>query len=268
MIAKNLFDASKTDYRLWEEDEGSTLIHYYPAKVKKGDAAIVIFPGGGYHHRAIHEGQGYAEHFAELGLDSFVVDYRVTPNHFPLPLLDARRGVRFVRYYAEKFGINPDKVAVMGSSAGGHLSALVSTYKNAIDGVGVDEIDEISPIPNSQILCYPVINMVDAVIGHRPSAINLLGEDNLDFAPSVSPDLIADESTPDAFIWHTANDNGVHVKNSYTFAGVLRNFNVPVEMHIFPYGNHGLGLAPDMPNTVGQWAPLMDNWLRAKGWVE
>ncbi len=267
MIAKNLFDASKSEYRLWEENEDSTLIHYYPAKAKKGDAAIVIFPGGGYHHRAIHEGQGYAEHFAELGIDSFVVDYRVAPNHFPLPLLDARRGVRFVRYYAEKFGINPDKIAVMGSSAGGHLSALVSTYKDAIDGEGVDEIDEISPIPNSQILCYPVINMVDAAIGHRNSAINLLG-DNLDLAPSVSPDLIADESTPDAFIWHTANDTAANVKNSYTFAGVLRNFNVPVEMHIFPDGRHGLGLAPDMPNTVGQWAALMDNWLRAKGWVE
>ena len=268
MIAKNTFDASKLEYRLWEENESSPLIHYYPAKNKKSDAAIVIFAGGGYCMRAEHEGKGYAEHFMDLGVDSFVVDYRVSPYYFPAPLLDARRGVRFVRYYAEKFGINPDKIAIMGSSAGGHLCAMTSTYRDKIDGEGVDEIDEMSYLPSSQILCYPVISMVDDEIWHHGSVKNLLGPDNMDFAPNVSPELIADEKTPDAFIWHTSSDGGVNVINSYKYAIALREKNVRVEMHIFPEGGHGLGLACDMPDTVGQWAGLMDNWLKAKGWLE
>ena len=266
MISKNLFDAKKSEYKLWEESESSTIMHYYPAPEKKSDAAIIIFAGGGYSGRAVHEGEGYAEHFMEIGIDSFVVDYRVSPNYFPLPLLDARRAIRFVRYYSEKFGINAEKIAIIGSSAGGHLCAMTSTYRPAIDGEGVDEIDKISCIPNSQILCYPVISTVDDAIWHEWSVRKLLGEDNLDFAPNVSPELIADELTPSAFIWHTANDNAVNVINSYKYATTLRQKNVSVEMHIFPDGAHGLGLAKDKPDTIGQWVALMDNWLKAKGW--
>ena len=268
MIRKDLFNSGLPQYKLWENDETSTVMHYYRAKVKRSDAAIVIFAGGGYSHRAKHEGEGYALHFSELGVDSFVVDYSVSPKHFPLPLLDARRAVRFVRYYAKQLGISPDKIAVMGSSAGGHLAALVSTYRDGISGEGVDEIDELSPHPNSQILCYPVICTGDESIGHSGSARNLLGPDQLHLAKSVAPDLIAGEGTPDAFIWHTANDNAVNVINSYTYAAQLRRLNVPVEMHIFPDGPHGLGLASHMPNTVGQWSSLMDKWLEAKGWLE
>ena len=267
MISKEIFDAKKSEYKLWEEDENSILIHYYPAKEKKSDAAIVIFPGGAYVGRAAHEGVGYAEHFMELGVDSFVVDYRVTPDFFPLPLLDARRAVRFIRYYAEKFGIDKNKIAIMGSSAGGHLSAMAATYREKIDGEDVDEIDNECYLANAQILCYPVISTVDSSIYHEGSVKNLLGEDNLAFAPNVSPELIADEKTPMAFIWHTANDNAVNVINSYKYATQLRLKEVSVEMHIFPDGAHGLGLAKDKPDTVGQWVTLMDNWFKAKNWI-
>ncbi len=267
MIAKDIFDAAKSEYKLWEEDEGSVLIHYYPAKERKSDAAVLIFPGGAYRGRASHEGVGYAEHFMEVGIDSFVVDYRVYPDFFPLPLLDARRAVRFVRYYAEKFGIDKEKIAIIGSSAGGHLCAMAATYREKIDGEGIDEIDNECYLANSQILCYPVISAVDESIWHKYSMESLLG-DNMAFAPNVSPELIADENTPDAFIWHTANDPSVNVINSYVYASALRRVNVPVEMHIFPDGPHGLGLAKDMPETVGQWAGLMDNWLRAKNWLK
>ena len=125
------------DVRLWEdvipgfiEEATVPMIHYYPADKKCGKGCVVIFPGGGYSGRAAHEGQGYAEFFAKNGIDSFVVDYRVKPTLFPYPLLDARRAVRYVRANAEKYGIDPEKIAVMGSSAGGHLAALVSTYKD------------------------------------------------------------------------------------------------------------------------------------------
>ena len=101
---------------LWDNTPGLCeevpTITYYKPDVKKSDAAVVIFPGGGYNHRAPHEGEGYAKFLAENGISAFVVAYRVAPHHFPLPLLDARRGVRFVRYYAEKYGIDKNKVAV------------------------------------------------------------------------------------------------------------------------------------------------------------
>ena len=126
-------------FKLWESSDVE--ISYFPSLHKASDATVVIFPGGGYLRRAPHEGENYAQLFNTFGMDAFVVHYRVSPDRFPLPLLDARRGVRFVRANAEKFGISKDKVLVMGSSAGGHLSAFLSTYFDPIDGEGVDEID-------------------------------------------------------------------------------------------------------------------------------
>lgn len=277
MIDLKDFDVNKSEHKLWDNEESSTVIRYFPAKEKKSDAAIVIFAGGGYKSRAVHESDGYAEFFSGIGIDSFVVDYRVAPEHFPTQLLDARRGVRFVRYYSEKYGIDKEKIAVIGSSAGGHLAALVSTYRSEIEGEGADEIDNECCIPNAQILCYPVISTVDDTIWHRGSGLNLLGEDNLDFAPNVSPDLIADEKTPQAFIWHTAADNAVNVINSYSYASALRRKNVPVEMHIFPNGPHGLGLAKNnkwvgkcddkIMSHVCRWADFLEGWLKYIGWL-
>lgn len=251
---------------LWPNGEHSTEIHFYEAENKKTDAAVIIFPGGGYSHRAEHEGKGYAEFLQSEGISSFVVDYRLTPDFFPLPLLDARRAVRFVRSNAEKFGIDPKKIAVMGSSAGGHLAAMEATYKEAIDGEGVDEIDKIDFIPDAQILCYPVILPYGNEFAHEGSYKKLLGEDNLSFAPKIDPVANVCEATPQAFIWHTAEDASVNVINSYEYARALRLNNVPVEMHIFPYGKHGLGILR-APDHVKQWTGLLINWFKETGWL-
>ena len=252
---------------LWQNGEHATQITFYEAENKKTDAAVVIFPGGGYHIRAEHEGKGYAEFLQSKGVSSFVVDYRVFPDCFPLPLLDARRAVRFVRANAEKFGIDPNKIAVMGSSAGGHLAAMESTYTEKIDGEGVDEIDGFDYIPNAQILCYPVLLNYYNEFSHQGSYEALLGEDNLEFAPKVDPVLNVTDTTPQAFIWHTAEDQGVNVINSYEYAKALRLHNVPVEMHIFPFGRHGLGICKATPH-VAQWAGLMINWFKEIGWMK
>ena len=250
---------------LWS-DKNSTNITYYPAPDKKSDAAVIIFPGGADLGRAEHEGKGYAEFFQSIGVDSFVVDYRVFPDRFPLPLLDARRAVRYVRYHAKEYGINPERIAAMGSSAGGHLTALLSTYKDGIDGEGVDEIDSESFLPNAQILCYPVIRCPESGVAHVGSYENLLGDKIVD-AAAFDPALLADETTPQAFIWHTAEDNTVNPIISYDYAAALRRHGVPVEMHIFPCGGHGLGLAQSIPHTA-QWSGLLKNRLIDMGWLK
>lgn len=257
-------------YPLWPEGiKGSSTeipsAVYYPPREKKCRAAVIIFPGGGYTGRANHEGYGYAEFLNEAGVTAFVVHYRVRPATFPDQLLDARRAVRFVRANAEEFGIDPEKILVMGSSAGGHLAALVSTYRDPLPGEGNEEIDDVDPIPNAQVLCYPVISS-DERIGHAGSFRTLLG-DRYAERDSVSPERLVDDKTPPAFLWHTATDTGVNVINSYLYAAALREAGVPCELHTFPVGPHGLGLAPAYPH-VAQWAELLLNWMRLLGFVE
>ena len=259
---------------LWENDvpgfiEGANvpMIHYYPAKKKCGNGCVVIFPGGGYRARAAHEGEGYAIFLAENGIDSFVVDYRVNPTLFPYPLLDARRAVRYVRANAEKYGIDPKKIAVMGSSAGGHLAALVSTYKDKIEGEGVDALDEVDPMPNMQILCYPVHD----INGHPGSYLNLLG-DHYPQHRKVTPYHLADAKTPPMFLWHTATDKSVDINNSFRYASRLHELDVNMEMHVYPCGAHGLGLGYhpekniDLP-YIQNWSGHLISWLKFNEYI-
>lgn len=247
---------------------------YVPDK-KTSDGAIVIFPGGGYRARAEHEGAGYARFFAENGITSFVVDYRVNTHKFPCQLLDARRSVKFVRYYADKYGIDKGKIAVMGSSAGGHLAALCSTYFKDIDAeIQIDDIENENYVPNAQILCYPVIRILGRDIAHIGSGEMLLGNKHVWIGEELEPDRLVSSNTPPAFIWHTASDDGVSVLNSYVYAKSLKQFNIPTEMHIFPEGRHGLGLCDKIKNVdidgkilehTGQWSQLMLTWLTYMG---
>ncbi len=263
-------------YHLWEGNvpgkmlEEPTLTQYSPA-VKTTKAAVLILPGGGYAHRAKHEGEGYAEFLNGLGMEAFVLAYRVTCGKptdgvplFPYTLLDVRRAMRYLRANAEALGIDADRIAVMGSSAGGHLAALTSTYRGPIDGEGVDALDEVNYIPNAQILCYPVISS-DEAVSHSGSYKNLLGN-RYEERDAFSPDKIADETTPMAFLWHTAEDGAVNVTNSYLYAAKLRTLKIPCEMHIFPFGGHGRGLAADDPH-IHQWAGLLENWFRLMEWL-
>lgn len=257
-------------FLLWENAPGLLageeipILTYYPSDKKATKATVVICPGGGYRLRAPHEGEGYAKFLNAAGYDAFVVDYRVAPYRFPYPLLDARRAIRFVRHNAEKFDIDPNRIAIMGSSAGGHLSALLSTYRAELEDEGADEIDNESYLPSAQILCYPVIDRA----GHFGSYENLLGPGNEEMDALVNPALIADEATPKCFLWHTNEDKSVDVCNSYRYVARLKELGVPVEMHIFPYGRHGLGLAPgEEHDHLRKWADLMLDWLKLIGFA-
>ncbi len=268
----NLWEAGKTPLMLPEVPEDcypnvEPTICYYPAEKKTTRGTVVIYPGGGYSHRAKHEGEGYALYLNECGMDAFVVDYRVRPYNFPAELLDARRGVRFVRANAEKFGIDPTRVAVMGSSAGGHLAALVSTYRSEIEGEGVDDIDNIDPIPNAQILCYPVLDLE----GHIGSYRNLLG-DSIGEWRTITPRLIADKDAPPCFMWHCQADAVVDVANTYRYAMKLNELGVSHECHIYPYGSHGIGLVNEERfagrEYMRSWPGEMVAWLRLNGFFE
>ena len=256
-------------YTLWNEKAPGAetevpKLEVYLPEVKKSRAAFVVLPGGAYWGRAPHEGVGYAEFLNAFGIAAFVVGYRVAPARFPDPLLDARRAVRYLRANAERFDIDPDRIAVIGSSAGGHLAAFLSTYREPIAGEGVDEIDTFDYLPNLQVLCYPVISS-DEAVSHAGSYKNLLGE-RYDEREAFSPELLVSGTTPPAFIWHTAEDAAVSVENSYRYATALKQNSIPCEMHIFPYGAHGRGVAKNDPH-IAQWLPLLKNFLILFGFL-
>lgn len=257
-------------YPLWEgkapgaETEIPTL-EFYPPIHKKSNAAVIIFAGGGYSIRNRYEDFSYAQFINNFGLTAFVVNYRLTPAHFPDQLLDARRAVRFIRANAERFSVDPQGLVVMGSSAGGHLASLVSTFRDRIEGEGVDEIDEIDPIPNGQALCYPVIS-TDDEITHKRCLGNLMPGELHERRHIVSTDRLVTAATPPAFLWHTAEDGSVSVLNSYRYATALREAGVPCELHVFPFGHHGLAMARTNPH-VAQWIGLFHRWLMVSGFL-
>lgn len=249
---------------LWDNPPGlceeiPILTAYIPDN-KRSNGAIIIFPGGGYGIRTAYEGAGYAEFLANQGITAFVCEYRLKPHLFPLPLIDARRAMRFVRFNSQKYGLDRNKIYVMDSSAGAHLAALLSTYYEPLEYENYDEIDKEAYKPDGQILCYPVIKLLGAGITHLDSGKNLLGDRQAEMGEALSPDLIATASAPKAFIWHTYNDSAVSVINSLDYAKKLREVGVETELHVFPGGEHGLGLAKEVPH-VSPWTHLLINWL-------
>jgi len=249
---------------LWQDPPGLCeevpVLDVYVPENKTSPISVVIFPGGAYRCRAPHEGEGYAAFLNSHGITAFVCQYRVAPHRFPLPLLDARRAIRYVRSHAAEYGVDPEQIYVMGSSAGGHLAALSSTYFDPIEFEGVDEMDAVSCIPNGQILCYPVIKLLGKGVANLGSGKNLLDDLQVEMGEALSPDLIANEKTPKAFIWHTFEDPAVNVINSLDYARKLRTLEIPTEMHVYPYGWHGMGLAEDYPRAC-EWSGNLLRWL-------
>ena len=263
----------KSSAKLWENTPGvegvGTIIRYFPPYIDEvSDAAIIAFPGGAYRGLSRHEGEGYGEFFACKGFHVFSVDYHTIPHRFPTQLLEARRAVRFVRAHAAEYGIDPHKILVIGSSAGGHLTAMLSTYTHPIEGEGVDDIDKEPFLPNAQALCYPVICCPDnEELCHMESYRNLLDGRNEELERAVDPSKNVTENTPPAFLFHTAADQSVNVINSYEYAAALRRHGVPHELHVFPKGIHGMGVWLEDPHNH-QWTSLLVNWIRHLGWMK
>jgi acetyl esterase/lipase len=229
-----------------------------------GNAAVLILPGGGYAGQAPHESEPVARWLGSLGIAAFVLNYRVRPDRHPAPLLDAKRAMRFLRRHSADFGIDPDRLGVLGFSAGGHLAATLSVDV-PIPDPALDEIEEYRSRPDLAVLCYPVISFVE--YPKSGSMANLLGPDpDPRLATQLSAELHVDSSTPPSFLWHTADDEAVDPTNSLLFARSLAAHSVPFELHVFPRGRHGLGLAQE-DAQVAQWTTLCATWLAAHSWT-
>jgi len=253
-----------------EEKDKPTLMPYLPDASKASGAAVVICPGGGYGMLANHEGEHYARFLAENGIAGFVLQYRLGSNGYrhPAMLQDAARGVRIVRARAAEWNIDPKRIGIMGSSAGGHLASTLVTHFDAGNPAAADPIERFSSRPDLGILCYAVITLGEFT--HQGSKANLLGKDpSPEMVRLLSNELQVTPQTPPCFIWHTWEDSAVPVENSLQFAAALRKAGVPFDLHIYQKGEHGIGLGS------GEWDPAKRHpwtndllfWLKAQAFV-
>jgi acetyl esterase/lipase len=239
------------------------------AKDSGGVTTVVVFPGGGYGGLAAHEGHDYALWLNQQGMHAFVVKYRLGSHGYrhPVMLGDAARAVRLVRFHASRWNVNPARIGVIGSSAGGHLVSTLATHFDHGDSGADDPVERMSSRPDFAILCYPVITMGPGT--HNGSRRNLLG-DNPDPALvwELSNEKQVTPQTPPCFIWHTAEDGGVRVQNAIHFASALADAGVPFDLHVFQKGRHGIGLQdkPPFANTH-PWSADLLFWLRENGWL-
>jgi len=240
---------------------------YRPAAEKQNGCAVIVFPGGGYGGLAAdHEGHQIGRFMNEFGVTAFVVHYRLGSKgyHHPTQLNDAKRAIRTARAQAKEFGIDPKRLGTMGFSAGGHLCSMTGTMFDDGAADAADPIDRESSRPDFFILCYPVISM-STEYAHGGSRKNLLGGD---FAPdseeakSVSTELLVKPNTPPAFIFQTDEDTAVPAENCTLFYLALRKQKIPVEMHIYQRGPHGVGLMQGDP-ILGTWGGHLKDWMRS-----
>lgn len=234
-----------------------------PALAGTDDArpAVLVLPGGGYGQTSDHEAEPVAEWLAGLGVHAFVLRYRVAPHRHPAPLTDAKEAMLWIRSGEHGVAVDPSRVGVLGFSAGGHLAATLSTA-TACDDAKLDVADA---VPDLSILCYPVVSFTDAV--HQGSIDNLLGQSPpSDLLERMSPELNVTDATPPAFLWHTADDGPVPVENTFAYAQALVRQGVPAEVHVFPHGRHGLGLA-EGETGPDEWPALCAKWLARQGWT-
>jgi acetyl esterase/lipase len=240
-----------------------TLTPFLAPKEKATGAAVVVLPGGGYGALADHEGKAYALWLNSLGVHGFVLKYRLASAgyHHPRMLEDAARAVRTVRARASEWGVDPKRVAIMGSSAGGHLASTLLTHFDAGNPNGDDIIEKESSRPDIGILCYPVITM--GPLTHEGSKKNLLGpnppEQLIEF---LSNEKQVTSDTPPTFLFHTFEDTVVPVENSLMFAEALRKHGVSFDLHIYEKGRHGIGLANGHP-----WTKDCEAFLKTHGFV-
>jgi acetyl esterase/lipase len=282
LFAANAFSQTqlpRMEFPLWTGDAPGalgkdakdipTLTPFFAPPGKATGASFIICPGGGYSQLAPHEGFQYAIWLNEQGVTAFVLKYRLGSNGYrhPAMMQDVQRAIRYVRANAEKWSLDPNRIGVMGSSAGGHLASTALTHFDAGNPAAADPIDRVSSRPSLGILCYAVITMGPNT--HAGSKSYLLG-DNPDPAlvELLSNEKQVTPNTPPVFIFHTFEDSAVKVENALDFASALRRNGVSFALHIYPKGGHGMGLGSAQwdPGSRHPWTNDCALWLKEQGY--
>jgi len=248
-----------------QDTDKPTLTPYLAAAGSGTGTAVVVCPGGGYGALATDkEGDQIARFLNSLGVSAFVLKYRLGPRyHHPVELGDAQRAIRTVRARASEYRLLPDRIGIMGFSAGGHLASTAGTHFDSGDQSAADPIDRVSCRPDFLILCYPVISFLSYV--HQGSRRNLLGDNpGPKLVESLSSETQVTAQTPPTFLFHTNSDTGVPPENSMMFYMALRKAGVPAEIHIYERGPHGVGLA-QTDQALSTWPSRLADWLRVRG---
>ncbi|HMD78021.1 MAG TPA: alpha/beta hydrolase [Terracidiphilus sp.] len=264
--------------RLWPSDapqakgtaceDTPTLTIFEPHRGAGNGSAVVVLPGGAYAHLAANlEGRQVADWFTARGFRAFILSYRLSSNGYllPVPLLDARRAVELVRARALDYHIDPNRIVMIGFSAGGHLAALAATQFVPGNPDAEDPIERASSRPDYLVLGYPWIGAISSDTSHLSycKLFNVMDRCE-ELRTAYSPDLFVTKETPPTFLYHTFADQTVPVEQSLRFYQALVKAGVPAEAHIFANGPHGTGLGKG-DAALGQWLNLLENWLRAQG---
>lgn len=246
-----------------------TITAYLPPKGTGNGTAILICPGGGYGGLAItHEGHQVAAEFNKLGVAAFVLKYRLPDDRIMRdksvgPLQDAQTAMTIIRKRAKEWGIDGNKVGIIGFSAGGHLASTVGTHYNK---AVIDNKENINLRPDFMVLMYPVISFTDTTLVHGGSRNNLLGKDaSEELKAQFSSELLVTPNTPPTLLVHAGDDKGVKVGNSIRFYEALNKNGVLAEMIIYPKGGHGFGL--NNKTTTDSWMDRCRDWMKSNGWL-
>lgn len=270
--------------RLWDGDvpgalgqadhDIPTITPYFPAMDKLSGTSIVVCPGGGYGGLAPHEGEGYAKWLADNGISAFVLKYRLGSKGYrhPVMLGDVSRAIRLVRSRATEWKLDPQRVGVMGSSAGGHLASTAVTHFDAGKADAADAVERQSSRPDFGVLCYAVISMEDGVT-HNGSKANLLGKDpDPKLVELLSNEKQVTKNTPPCFVWSTQEDKAVPVVNSLRFVTALQQNGIAYDFHVYQKGPHGIGLSEGrngvLAGDIHPWGKDLLFWLRQNGWLK
>ncbi len=251
-----------------KEGDKPTLTIYLPPKETATGTAVVICPGGGYGHLSMdREGKQIAEWFNSIGVAGFVLKYRHHGSGagygHPAPLQDAQRAMRMVRSRAEEFDINPNRIGIIGFSAGGHLASSLGTHFENDYYEAKEDIDKVSCRPDFMMLIYPVVTLDDSYT-HKGSKRNLLGDDpKPELVENLSNEKQVTSQTPPAFLVHSDEDTGVPSENSIYFYLALRKAGVSAEMHIYQKGPHGTAIEKRF-GVISSWPERCAEWMKGR----
>jgi acetyl esterase/lipase len=246
-------------------------LFYYPATSPGVGSAVIVLPGGGYAHEMMEkEGGAEARWLAAHGIPAFVLQYRLSPAyHYPVPMLDGARAVRYVRSHAAEFGVDQNKIGVWGFSAGGHLAAYLATTPEEHDRKAADPVERVSAHPNFAAFSYARFTM-DASIPRSTNMEGLLGNNpTLEMLDTISPARHVTKETSPSFIYSTTGDDTVNSLNATAYYDALKRMGVPVELHIFELGPHGTGMGQGLKglSELEVWPLLLAHWMQLHGWM-